>query len=213
MKALLIVSLAVFLLGVGSSDAQTRYRIGGELAIISANGTVTPEPATTIDITSRTGVGIGAFVAIEFSPLFTLQPGLRYSQRGAEADGAFYSIKLRFDYIEVPVLARVTLLQGSIRPFVQAGPVLGFLSSAEAASTVFGTASTSDQSEYTQGTTLNLDLGAGAEILLTPTLTLHAGLGYTQGLTDVNKGNPSVTESTIAKHNAVNVFVAVGVGM
>lgn len=79
----------------------------------------------------RMGFAAGAFIRIGFQGPFALQPELLYVQKGTSDDFLFGERQAtrtrRFDYIEIPVLAKYELpIEGpSFRPNIQAGPTLG----------------------------------------------------------------------------------------
>lgn len=79
----------------------------------------------------RVGFAAGAFVRLSFQGPFALQPELLYVQKGTSDDFLFGERQAtqtrRFDYIEIPVLAKYELPIGgpSFMPNIQAGPTLG----------------------------------------------------------------------------------------
>ena len=205
--------LAIAIASTCAAQAQSRYFIGAQLGIVSATGTLEPDPPYSVTISSRTGLCIGGFAGMEIWPMLSVQAGVRYTQRGAEVSGVGLKSDISFDYVEIPVTIRVNLLTGGLRPFIFAGPSLGFLSSAESETTFLGMASTTDQSKYAESTNITMDFGAGAELRISSTMGVMAGLGYSLGLSNVNKGYPDITKTTIAKHSSLNLFAGVTFGL
>lgn len=117
------------------------------------------------DPDSRTGFLIGAYldIGIPMSPL-SIQPEATYSQKGAEAGGT----EIALDYLEVPVLAKLSFAPGPASPHVYAGPYAGFVleSDIDDAQTDFGGI-----------------VGAGLDINLVA-VDLNVGARYGVGLSD-----------------------------
>ena len=82
---------------------------------------------------SRTAPFFGGFLEFPITPLMSIQPELLYTMKGATStDEEGCDVTAKLDYIEIPVLLRVNIpMEGSIKPFVVAGPGLGFNSTAK----------------------------------------------------------------------------------
>lgn len=106
-----------------------RYRFG-----INAGANVA-DMTETESADARTGLLIGGQVTIRITEQFAFQPELYYSQKGIKSDidaGEVGSVemKMKNDYLEVPLLARYTFTQSpKVHPFLLAGPSLGFSTS------------------------------------------------------------------------------------
>jgi len=70
------------------------------------------------DVSTRTGLLIGAFVTLKFTEKMALQGDLLYSQQGAEFDGG----DIELDYINFPVVFKYYIVK---RLNIQAGPQFG----------------------------------------------------------------------------------------
>jgi len=84
---------------------------------------------------ARSGFHVGGYVRIPVSPVFSIEPGAYYSQKGMQITGQFSSEQLDFlnmratitnkaDYIDVPLLAKVFVTEGL---HFYAGPQVSFL--------------------------------------------------------------------------------------
>jgi hypothetical protein len=122
-----------FALTLGLVTAGTGQAQGGRLHPAITGGVVF-STWTGSDVGSganyRTGVHGGATLAYDLSPIIALQTGLIYSQEGVTADlGSGVSGTFKLDYLRVPVYLRVRFsgsAAASIRPYLFAGPVVGF---------------------------------------------------------------------------------------
>lgn len=83
------------------------------------------------------GLALGGFVNVPFTELVSFQPEFLYVRKGAKVEGdiedAFgeplagqFEQRNTLDQIQVPLLAKVTFPGMVVRPFVVAGPGLGF---------------------------------------------------------------------------------------
>ena len=74
------------------------------------------------DYNSKAGLHIGGLAHIHISRQFALQPEIIYSMQGGQDESE--NIKLRLNYINIPVLAQYMINDGFR---LQTGPQLGFL--------------------------------------------------------------------------------------
>jgi hypothetical protein len=90
---------------------------------------------------SRIGFAIGIFMQIPLSPRFAIQPEVLYAMKGDTGEETIgegvgqttTETNASIDYVEVPVLFRAGFNpDGTLRPFLYAGPVLGINVRAEA---------------------------------------------------------------------------------
>jgi hypothetical protein len=123
----------------------------------------------------RHGFTLGAYASVPISAAVSIQPEVVYSQRGARsaaydysdmtADsdappiGVYISEKSRHDYLEVPVLLKLSPSPAGdfVRPIFFAGPSIGFLLGAKE---VYDT----DYKEYLNSTDFGIILGGGVEL-------------------------------------------------
>lgn len=155
-------------------------------------------------VDTRTGFQLGLFASLPLGRIASIRPSVAYSQQGTKLDGGSgVTLTFKLNYIEVPVLLHLSApLQGSgdIRPYIEAGPAIGF----EASCKVEG-------SNGTQSTTLDCDddqlgleskstifsvhFGAGVEIS-----RFFIGARYQLGLSSIDDtgGNSDIKNRVIA---------------
>jgi hypothetical protein len=80
---------------------------------------------------TRNGLVAGAFLAFPLGGRLELQPEALFAQKGAAFDFSDIDTKLKLDYVEVPLLLKARFGGAGIRPYVFAGPYLGFRVKAE----------------------------------------------------------------------------------
>lgn len=117
-----ILSLGL-LVGIASAaHAQTGVRFG-----LKAGANYTSVTADNTDaIESKIGLQAGALANFGLSDLISIQPEVLYSQKGYQLE-ADSDIKLKLNYIDIPVLVKVN----ADGLFFEAGPQLGILAGAK----------------------------------------------------------------------------------
>ena len=157
-----------------------------------------------MDFKSRIGFNIGAFAAIELSEKITLQPEILFSTQGAEAEnveafvnGSIYTgdVKFNLSYINIPVMFKYYVAD---KFNLEAGPQIGFLTSAETSTTLDGFDQTVDQDakDYFESVDFGFNLGAGYDF----TKNVSAGIRYNIGLSNVLKkqqGDNSESQNSV----------------
>jgi hypothetical protein len=186
MKKNILVLAAVLMFGLSNAQ-EAKFGLKGGLNI--SNFTGDTEGA---DLQSRIGYNIGAFVAIKFSEKFTLQPEVLYSAQGvnfenfgAEVEGLGYytaDIKLKTAYINVPVMFKYYAAE---KFSIEAGPQIGFLTSAKTETKLNGFSQTVEQDIKDSFETIDFGLNFGAGYDFTEHFS--AGARYNLGLSNIAK--------------------------
>lgn len=167
----------------GYAQSPVKFGVKGGINLANISGTDT-------DFEIRQGMIIGA--SVDFSlPMLPIgvESGVYYTQKGAE----FENIDYKIDYIEVPVLAKVSLgPPGPISPHLIVGPTVGFMVNSEI--------------EDSAGNTLNVDdttteiefgglAGVGADFnvgLAQLNAQIRYNYGFTKVYEDSDDGNNAV---------------------
>jgi opacity protein-like surface antigen len=183
MKRILLVVLVVLCIGtlVSAGSAQTKISLG--LGVGPNFASLTTDPDLSWD--SRFGFIIGADVELMFSEMWGLQAGAEYIMKGAEYTFLGETLTMKLSYISIPVYAKVKFsLDGSaFKPFLFAGPQIGFITSAE----IEAGGTSQDVKDQFESTDFALDFGAGGEYALNPKTAIFASLGYSLGLSNIAK--------------------------
>ncbi|MFZ5624465.1 MAG: porin family protein [Gemmatimonadota bacterium] len=170
----------------------------------------------TEDATTRSGVMLGAAVDIAVSRHFAVRPEITYTLKGADTyvtvpqgpQQVRVPVGIRLAYIEVPVFAKVMvpLPRSPVKPYLMAGPAVGFKASCKLESDIL---LSTDRDCQTEGKVKNVDLGAAAGIGIDAPLgqtIVTLGLRYTLGLTSIDHGDGTFD----FKNRALTVHVGVG---
>ena len=152
---------------------------------------------------SRTGILAGIVVDISLPAVpLGVETGLYYSQKGAESEEMGATMSTNLDYLEVPVLAKLSIgPPGPFTPHILAGPYLAFNINAE--DDFEG--QTTDISDSINSTDFGGVVGVGADFSLGLT-TLNAQARYSFGLT-------SVFDSDMVQDDYKNRAITLSVGI
>ncbi len=132
MKKISVLLIAALCVALFASQAQAQgvtigLKTGMNLARVALKVTEPVYP----NEKNQMGLVQGIFVNFKLGPV-TIEPELLYSRMGAKfvvyegADGTA-TIRMRTDYLELPILVKYSFLSGAVKPFVMAGPSLSYL--------------------------------------------------------------------------------------
>jgi hypothetical protein len=80
----------------------------------------------------RTGFIVGASMIAPASPTVSIEPQALFTSKGAKFEDSGGGGSIRMNYIQVPVLVRITAApSGNVRPFVFGGPAIAFKASCD----------------------------------------------------------------------------------
>jgi hypothetical protein len=172
-KLFLMAALAVFVFGTTCAQDISIGAKGG-LNLASVNGDDTDE------VDGRTAFHIGGVVNIELSELFALQPEIVYSAQGFKTNEDFgdegnQEVIGKLDYINIPVLADITLIEGLS---LQGGPQFGINITSEV--------EVDGQTEEIEDVE-SLDIAAAIGAQLELPMGLFFQVRYVAGLTEIVK--------------------------
>lgn len=158
---LALTALLVF----GLANAQTaKFGIKGGMNISDWAG-----DTEGLDVKSKIGFNIGGFAEIKLSDKFAIQPELLYSAQGmrvddfeTEVDGVGFvtaDMKFNLSYINIPVMFKYYAAE---KFNIEAGPQIGFLTSAKLKTKVEGYGSSDvDVKDNFESVDFGLNFGAG----------------------------------------------------
>ena len=127
MRRLTSVVLGTVLSLILVTGAQAQIAIGVRAGYNNSKLSITPEDPDVPDFTSRGGFHAGADLAIGLGPMFGIEAGAAYSQKGAKAAESGVDGTVAIDYIDVPLVFVVNIpTSGIITPRLFAGGVASF---------------------------------------------------------------------------------------
>ena len=115
-----ILTILALLLMVGQADAQLSFNKGVKVGYQSSNLEIDSNDLS--NLTSRAGFTAGGFLELDLLGPLDFQAELLYSQKGTGFELMQEDVDLRLNYLEVPVLAKFTLLKLPVVSFnIQGG--------------------------------------------------------------------------------------------
>ena len=127
---------------------------------------------------SKTGVNVGIFVEFGLSDKFYLQPELLYSTQGAKFDEFGNELKAEINYINFPLMLKFKAAENF---YLEAGPQIGFLTTAKTKYTEDGETEVDDIKDETKSTDFDLNFGLSYDVLD----NLAIGARYSLGLINI----------------------------
>ena len=163
----------------------------------------------------KLGFGGGLSFAIPLAAGLSVQSGLNYVAKGTslgtvdltDPGGSVVGpadVFMDLGYLEIPVLARVSLPGGLLSPYLMAGPVLGVRVSQRFRIT--GSVSVDAGVDYFRAVDLGVSAGAGFELGRGPVRAILEGR-YTRGLT------PAAEDIYSSDARNGDIFVSLGVAL
>ncbi len=132
------------------------------------------------DNSARTGYHIGLLAEIPVSDSFSIQPEALYSTQGTEATRSFggqrFKGEYQLDYIQVPVLAKVYLIDGLA---LEVGPSFNFLANEK-----YDFDSSALDAEFDTDMASSFEFGGALGASYKFNNGFFLGARYTQGFTD-----------------------------
>jgi hypothetical protein len=122
------VALALAAWTAPGAESQTTLGVRGGVSVTS----VSLDIDETFDESNRTGFAGGVFLDIGGSSPLGIQVGAQYTQKGTELDFGDAVEEFSLDYLEIPVVLKLGIPLGPVKPSVFGGAALGFNTSCEA---------------------------------------------------------------------------------
>ena len=191
MRTRTAVSLSILLSVVVSVPASAQgFYIGGRGGFASSSYTLKEGDQRVEDVEAQSGVMAGLLAGYQFAGMFSAEVDLMFARKGFTVggdDGALY----RFDYFQVPVLARATFTEDNVvNPRVFVGPIFGFETRCQW--TPAGQLESGSCPFETNSTEVGILLGGGITIGAPIQFTVDVIFDF--GLTNIRSGD--ATEST-----------------
>lgn len=222
---------AILLLGPSSANAQDKggngiftgdraFRFGIKGGVNFSQFDSDPSSVNVDDRNWMVGIHGGVFLKAPINDLFAIQPELLYTNAGSEIEyGTSTSglefrdaIQFRFNYLQLPILASLTL--GPIS--IQAGPYVSYLVNVKVnnfdPNDPFAGGTTIAEPDRDSFNTFDYGLVGGVAVDIKG---FQLGARYNYGLREVGagqvgSGNNSIDLTNGAKNSVAQVFVAVG---
>ncbi len=200
-----LITAAVAAMALCPLRADALFDLGVKAGVNIANASIDTANAPSTD--AITGLTAGAFLSLGLGAI-EIEPNLLFTAKGYKygdpttPDAEFVN---KFQYVEIPVLVKWMIIPvGPVKPYLGAGPAIGFLTSADVTSKIAGASTTADAKSALEGSDYSAVIEAGVRIGL-GAISLHGDVRYSIGLADIQK-----TGSGSVKNNTVSILVGVG---
>ncbi len=173
------------------ATVQAQIAVGVRAGYNNSRLSISPEDTDDPDFKSRGAFHFGADLAFTLSPMFAIEAGAVYSQKGATAAESGIDATVALDYLDVPVLFVVNIPTNSnITPRLFAGGVASFELSCKFKLSVAGVGSAStdcdpDDIGERKKSYLSALFGGGIGFAAGPGSVL-LDVGYQLGLTNLS---------------------------
>ncbi|MBI4455358.1 MAG: PorT family protein [Acidobacteria bacterium] len=177
-------------LGIGQR-LEAGVKVGANAARLPALETHEGPGGAEVDSGLRLGLLAGAFVAANLNRYLAIQPEALFSRKGTRLEGHTedpfpVEASVRLDYIEVPVLVRLSISRRPRAAYLIAGPAVGFSVGTDVRVQISARSLPErDISEEIKNTEVSFVLGGGVQLR-----HLLVEGRYTQGLTKIRDQSP-----------------------
>lgn len=172
-----MVLLALFI----ALPVSAQHRIGIVGGLNLANVNVDPSLGAGVDLKNLTAFGVGGVLDLRLAQNFDLHLEPMYLQKGTKLDAGGQEGTFRASYLELPALFRLALGTGTARPYLMAGPTIGYLLSAKSSSE----GNEEDVKDQIKDLDFGLDFGAGVSFPAGNNSVFVEGR-YALGLSNIN---------------------------
>lgn len=183
-----IVALCPIVLHVGQARAQTTLSVRGGGSIANLGGSDIDSYIN--DVNSRTGFNLGGALTLAVAENMGIQIGAAFVQKGATATEEGVDITLSLDYIEVPLLWRLSVpTEGAVSPHFYAGPGVSFQADCKVKGSMQGVSASVDCGAADlpiKSIDVGALLGAGVDIPASGAVAVTLDVFYNLGLSSID---------------------------
>ena len=192
-KVVLIFVALLFSVTANAQDLNFGVKAGLNLSSITGD--------ETDDLSSLTSFHAGVMADISISETFSVQPEIIYSAQGTKYDDSDgFDGKFKFDYLNIPIMAKVEVTEGLS---VEAGPQIGFLLSAKDEYESASESGEDDVEEFFKST----DIAVGLGVSYAMETGLYVGARYNLGVTDIWDIDSGITNQNGVFQLSVGYFI------
>ena len=193
--------LLLFLLMTISVNAQVHVGVIGGVNLASVN--LDPLEGG-VEISNLTVFGIGGVIDYEFNESMALRFEPMYIQKGAKGSWNIFEMEDKLSYIEIPILLKYSIGKGKIKPYLEAGPYIGFLLAGTGKVSGGGYSEEEDIKDATKSLDFGLGFGAGVSVPVSKNY-IFLEARYALGLVNINE-DPDDPDTEV-KTKGIQVFV------
>lgn len=159
----LLAAALAMLVFAGTDAAAQQLQAGARAGVNLANVSVDGDDSSP-SFDTRTGLVAGAFVTWQALSWLQVQPEVLYTAKGASLEQDGIDAQLLLDYLEVPLLARVTRRVSGTPVYVVAGPALAWRLRAKSRAAFSGATEEIDLADDVESFDLGIVAGGGVDV-------------------------------------------------
>ena len=184
------------------ASAQVNLGVLGGLNLAN----IDVDPDQDMDWETRTVFGFGGVLDYNMNDFITFRLEPMYLLKGTKVEEGGYKSEFKLAFLEVPVMFKYAFGTGEIKPYVMAGPTIGFLMSSKVEMSYGGESAEEDWKDETTSIEFGLGFGAGVSMPMGNN-SIFVEARYALGLTNLND-DPDDTETDI-KSKGIQIFVGI----
>ncbi len=200
MVIFLVVFLTVFT--VLPASAQVNLGVLGGLNLASCD----VDPLEEMEISNLTAFGFGCVLDYSLNEFITLHLEPMYLQKGTKGDWEMFELEFKLAYIEIPVMLKYAFGTSEIKPYVIAGPTIGYLLSGTMKMSGDGYSEEEDIEDETKSLDFGLCFGAGVSVPMSNN-SIFLEARYALGLTNIND-DPDDPDTDV-KTKGIQIFAGI----
>lgn len=199
---LLIGLLILCCSGTALSQIQLGFLGGLNLANVNSD----PEPAESAEIKNLNAFGAGVTIGFKIGPFIVAQIDPMYLIKGYRMEEYSVEADAKIAYIELPLMLKYAFGSGGVRPYIMAGPTIGFNVSAKIKSEGDDISVELDFKDQVKSMDFGLAFGAGLSFPMGK-LALFVEGRYGLGLMDISDVD-ELSDGTI-KTKGIQIFTGI----
>jgi hypothetical protein len=154
----------------------------------------------------RTGSMLGCFFEFYTSKEFSIQPGIRYIQKGNTSNNGIVELTQQVDYLEFPVTCNIVIEIQKFKPFLSAGMYLGYVvHAAQKQKYRTGEFYKYDVSDFYKSSDIGYLAGIGLNYEMTKSVGFFAAVHYAGGWKNV------LVDESLASANNTGFQLSAGI--
>lgn len=159
-----------------------------------------------MDLSSRTAFGFGGVLDFDLNESVALHLEPMYLQKGTKADMGGVDIEIKGAYFEVPVMLKYAFGTSETKPYIMAGPTIGYNLSAKMEVSAAGYSEEEDIKDDIKSIDFGLGFGSGVNLPM-GNYSIFVEARYVLGLTNIND-DPDDPDTDV-KTKGIQIFVGI----
>ena len=202
-KISVFVGMLLTLFMVLPANAQVNFGVLGGINLSSYD--IDPLEGG-LELSNFTAFGFGGVLDYCFNEFITLHIEPMYLQKGVNGEWSMYKTEMKLAYLEIPLMLKYAFGSSEIKPYLMAGPTIGYLLSAKGKVSGGGYLEEDDMKDVSKSFDFGLGFGVGVSVPISNN-SIFLEARYALGLTNVND-DPDDPETDV-KSKGIQIFAGI----